>query len=193
MKNVANNLENYLNTHKNITSCDLYELRLENGASYYYADFDVDVVYDGRIYKHDGLLIKREQIKINDRVVVDTLNVTINTTSPDKIADKPILVAANEGILDGAKLFLKRCFFDDAKQLGCISLFGGICEVKQCGGLELKLTVKAKTQGLSQEFPRRKFYPQGSYSTTDGQVTASSSDNESCVITPFIPLKEVLL
>lgn len=64
MKTVAKDLETYLNTAKNMTSCDIYELTLFNGPTYYYADTDMDIPYDGHVYKHNALLIKRDQIKL---------------------------------------------------------------------------------------------------------------------------------
>ena len=72
-------------------------------------------------------------------------------------------------------------------------LFSGITEVKSCGGLLMKLTVKSKVQGLSQEFPRRRFYPQGTYSTSGGKVSSSTEEDSASVIAPYVPLKEVLL
>ena len=44
MKDATNALAEYLNTQKNITSCDLYELTLNNGNVYRFADFDTDVI-----------------------------------------------------------------------------------------------------------------------------------------------------
>ena len=101
--------------------------------------------------------------------------------------------------LHGAKLYLKRAFFTQntdlptATVVGAISLFGGDVEIKSSGGIKLDLTVKSKTQGLSQEFPRRKYYPQGSYTTTEGTVTSTGTTNDTCLIAPFVPRKEVLL
>lgn len=74
-----------------------------------------------------------------------------------------------------------------------IDLFSGTTEVKSCCGLTLSLTVKSKVQGLSQEFPRRRFYPQGTYSTSGGRVSSQSEEDSASVIAPFVPLKEVLL
>lgn len=193
MKTVSTALSNYLNNTKNITSCDLYELQLANGNTYYYCDTDIDVTYNGNVYKHNALLLERKQTKINDRVVVDTMTITIGANSQDKIEDKPILLTAHDGELDLAKLYLRRCFFTGTTVQGVIDLFGGNVEVKKCGGIGLELTVKAKTQGLAQEFPVRKYYPQGTYSTTNGSVTASGGDDDYCIITPFVPQKEVLL
>lgn len=193
MKTVSDGLENYLNTEKNMISCDLFELQLADGGRYYYTDADKSIVYDGKTYRHDQLLIKRQQVKLHDSVVVDTMTVTIYADKNSKLGSKALLVAAHDGTLDMAKLFLKRCFFRGDSVVGVIGLFGGGVEVKSCGGLALELTVKANTQGLSQEFPTRKYYPQGTYSTTNGTVTSGVADDDGCLIAPFVPLKEVLL
>lgn len=193
MKSVAALLGTHLNTKKNFVSCDLYELQLANGNKYFYTNCDQDITYEGNVYLHNALLIKRQQTKINDRVVVDTMAVTISADSRDKIEGKPILLAAHDGILDRAKLFLKRCFFENGNAIGAIDLFGGIAEVKRCGGIGLELTVKAKTQGLAQEFPIRRYYPQGTYSTSNGVITSDDETNDYALITPYVPLKEVLI
>lgn len=194
MKTVTKDLETYLNTAKNMTSCDLYELRLFNGNTYYYADTDMDIVYDGHVYQHNALLIKRNQIKLNSSVVVDTMTVTIYANTKDTIEGKSILQAAHDGTMDRANLQLRRCFFRGQTIVGCISLFGGTTEVKSAGGIGLQLTVKAKTQGLNMSFPIRKYYPQGTYSTDDtSQVISSKETDSTCVIAPFVPRKEALI
>ena len=96
--------------------------------------------------------------------------------------------------MDRETLSLSRAFFDEEGNItGAIDLFSGITEVKSCGGLLMKLTVKSKVQGLSQEFPRRRFYPQGTYSTSGGKVSSSTEEDSASVIAPYVPLKEVLL
>lgn len=199
MKSVTKDLETYLGTIKNMTSCDLYELVLYSGNTYYYADTDMDIVHDGHVYKHDAFIINRDQVKLNDRVVVDTMTVTIHAGRKDMIASVPVLEAAHNGVLDRAKLYLKRCFFRTADAMnssiiGVIDLFGGNVEVKSAGGIKLQLTVKAKTQGLNMSFPIRKYYPQGTYSVdSTSQIISSSETDSTCLIAPFIPRKEVLL
>ena len=74
------------------------------------------------------------------------------------------------------------------------SLFGGTAEVKSAGGIKLQLSVKAKTQGLNMQFPIRKYYPQGTYSANDkSQVISSKDTDDTCLIAPFVPRKEVLI
>lgn len=192
MKAVEDNLTTYLNTVKHIQSCDLYRLVLANGNTYYFTDADTDITYNGVVYEHDKLLFKREQIKLNATVTVDTLTVSIYATTSDQIESKPIMTAALDGTLDRARLYLARCFFRDSVVIGAIDLFGGKVEIKQAGGLQLQLSIKAETSGLNMDFPVRKYYPQGSFSTTGGKITAGSTDSHA-VIAPYIPRKEVLL
>lgn len=194
MKEVSKDLNTYLNTAKNLTSCDLYELDLTDGRKFYYADTDMDIVYNGQAYLHNRLLIKRAQIKLQSEVVVDTMTVTIYAGRQDKLDTEQILKAAHEGVLDRSTLYLRRCFFRDTTIIDAISLFGGNVEVKSAGGIKLELTVKAKTQGLNMSFPVRKYYPQGTYSVSTGnQVIASTDTDSTCLICPYVPRKEVLL
>jgi hypothetical protein len=202
MKSVSQALATHLNNEKNFTSCDLIELVLANGNVYRYADTDCDVTWDSKVYYHNKLLVKRQQIKLQSQVTVDTLSVTIYTDrehAADEIESTPILAAAHSGVLDGAKLYLRRAFFTHnsglpaATVVGAISLFGGDVEIKSSGGIKLELTVKAKTQGLSQEFPIRKYYPEGAYTTSNGTVISTGTTNDTCLIAPFVPRKEVLM
>ena len=194
MKAVTDALASYLNTEKEMNVCDLYTLTLFDGTAYYYTDADKDITYNGHTYLHDALLLKREQTKINNVISVDSMTVSNYATVDDKLGDKPIFLAAHDGALDRATLALSRCFFDaDGNTIGAVDLFSGITEVKSCGGLLMKLTVKSKVQGLSQEFPRRRFYPQGTYSTSGGKVSSSTEEDSASVIAPYVPLKEVLL
>lgn len=194
MKTVNNELSSYLNSEKNMISCDLFVLQLADGTKCYYTNADKSITYDGVTYLHNQLLIKRQQVKLHDTVVVDTMTVTIYADKAVNLGDKSIKMAAHDGTLDRSKMYVKRVFFDsDANVLGVMDLFGGNLEVKKSGGLTLELTVKAQTQGLSQEYPRRKYYPQGAYTTTNGVVSSTGDNNASCLITPFMPRKEVLL
>ena len=128
-------------------------------------------------------------------VIVDRYQVVAASGLPRKeLGDKPIFLAAHDGAFDRATLAMSRCFFDlDGSAMGAVGLFSGLTEVKSCGGLAMKLTVKSKVQGMSQEFPRRRFYPQGTYANSGGTVSSSTEEDSASVIAPFVPLKEVLL
>lgn len=195
MKNATNALAEYLNTQKNLTSCDIYELTLNNGNVYRFADFDTDVSYNGNVYSHTAVgMPKRQQINIKSQATVDSMNVQIFSDAGDMIESTRVNKAAHDGKLDRATLSLSRCFFSaSGAVIGAIKLFAGIVEIQQCGGLSLQLTVKSKTQGLNMEFPVRKYYPQGIYNTVGNTVKSSADDSDTCLIVPFVPLKEVLM
>lgn len=194
MKSVTDALANYLNSKNEMVACDLYTLTLYSGTTYYYTDADHDITWNGNTYLHDSFILKRQQTKINNVISVDSMTISIYATVDDTLGDKPVFLAAHDGALDRATLALSRCFFNDSGEIiGVVDLFSGTTEVKSCGGLVMQLTVKSKVQGLSQEFPRRKFYPQGTYSTSGGRVSSQSEEDSASVIAPFVPLKEVLL
>ena len=106
MKQVSEALSVHLSNSQTFVSCDLYELRLKSGISYYWADTDIDVSYGGPI-------IVREKISTTSTVSVDKLNVTITANQSDQIGGVPVLTVAHNGGLDGATLNLRRAFFDD--------------------------------------------------------------------------------
>ena len=165
MKEVGQILSNHLSTSQSFLSCDLYELKLKSGISYYWADTDADVNYGGHTYKGDGPIITREKIAMNSTVSVDKLSVTITASQNDQIGGVPVLEVAHNGGLDGATLDLRRAFFDEnGKVIDCIDLFHGICEVTQGGGFILKISSKSVVQKLNIEYPNRRYYPQCPYS-----------------------------
>lgn len=192
MKDVTTALENYLNNQKQLTACDLYTITLANGNIYRYTDFDADVTYGNNTFTHNAFLFKRQQIKLNPQVQVDSISLTIYAGKEDTIDGVQLTQAAHTGVLDKAQMKLQRCFFNGTSVVGVVNMFTGKMEIKQCGGLELSLTVKAQTSGLNMEFPVRKYYPQGSFETSNDTIT-SSTDETATLITPYIPLREVLM
>ena len=154
MKEITKSLETYLSTERNLMSCDLYRLVLLNSTEYRYADTDKDVTYNGKIYKHDSLIMTRKQIEQTSEVSVDSLTVAVYTDADDLVASKPFIKSAHDGVLDRARLYLTRAFFNrDGVIIGTINLFGGNVEVKKAGGIHVELEVKSDTQGLNMDFP----------------------------------------
>lgn len=188
MKSVTERLNQYLNTERHFTCADLYELNIRDGGTYYFTDSDLNVSYDGRLYRADFLLIRREQIKLQAQVTVDKLAIKINADKSDTINGKPLNAYAHAGGLDRAFLQLKRLFFDEhGAPLGHVSLFRGVVEIQKGGGIEIAVSVKAATAGLNAQFPRRRYYPQSPY----GGI--ANKNTQTAVIAPFIPTKETLL
>ena len=94
MKEITKSLETYLNTERNLMSCDLYRLVLLNGTEYRYADTDKDVAYNGKTYKHDSLVMTRKQIEQDSEVSVDSLAVDVYADSADLVSSKPFIKSA---------------------------------------------------------------------------------------------------
>lgn len=194
MKNTSAEIIEYLNTNRNIVACDLYELKLQNGNIYKFADFDTDVTYGSSVYSHTAMGIpKRQQIKLQSQVNVDSMTVEIYNGRTAVIGNKSLNQAAHDGLLDKSVLTLLRCYFNGTTVIGAVQLFSGIVEIKQCGGLSIQITAKSKTQGLNMEFPIRRYYPQGVYTKVGNTISSSSQNTETCLITPYVPLREVLL
>lgn len=194
MKEITKSLETYLSTERNLMSCDLYRLVLLNGTEYRYADTDKDVTYNGKIYKHDSLIMTRKQIEQTSEVSVDSLTVAVYTDADDLVSSRPFIKSAHDGVLDRARLYLTRAFFNrDGVIIGTINLFGGNVEVKKAGGIHVELEVKADTQGLNMDFPIRKYYPRGQYVVSNDTIISSANTDKTTLVAPFIPLKEVLL
>ena len=95
MKTVNDDLTAYLNQEKNMISCDLFVLQLANGTKYYYTNADTNVVYGGNTYRHDQLLIKRQQVKLN-ATVVDTMTITVYADGAVNLGSKGIKIAAHD-------------------------------------------------------------------------------------------------
>lgn len=194
MKEITKNLETYLSTERNLMSCDLYRLVLLNGTEYRYADTDKDVTYNGKIYKYDSLIMTRKQIEQDSEVSVDSLTVDVYADDGDLVSSRPFIKSAHDGVLDRARLYLTRAFFDrNGVIIGTIDLFGGNVEVKKAGGIHVELEVKSDTQGLNMDFPIRKYYPRGQYVVSNDTIISSTDTDKTTLVAPFIPLKEVLL
>lgn len=194
MKEITKSLETYLNTERNLMSCDLYRLVLLSGTEYRYADTDKDVIYNGKTYKHDSIVMTRKQIEQDSEVSVDSLTVDVYADSDDLVSSKPFIKSAHDGVLDRARLYLTRAFFNrDGVIIGTIDLFGGNVEVKKAGGIHVELEVKSDTQGLNMDFPIRKYYPRGQYVVSNDTIISSTDTDKTTLVAPFIPLKEVLL
>lgn len=200
MKATTGQLNRELNTKRIFTCCDLFTLTLNNQKTFRAADFDIDVTYQGNTYYHDRFLMKRDQTKSTGEPVVETLSVNIFADQHhvyDFLDGKYVSLAAHDGTLDDSTLTLGRAFFtsDTGKLelLGVIYLFTGRCEVSECEGGCVKLTVKAETTGLNAKIPRRIYAPQNVYmSNNRAGVMTSSSDNKTCMV-PLKPNASVLL
>ena len=187
MKAAGEKLTAYLNTTKYMQSCDLYEFVLKTGVSYYYADTDTNVVYGGHTYVADGPVITRTQIKLTSEVSVDKLTVTINATEKDTIGGVQIIAVAHNGGFEGARVRLRRAFFENNVIVDVVDLFNGYAEVKQGGGMTLQLEVKSVVQKLNAEWPQNRYYPLCPYSVYSEQCGLNVSNYRQRVAVTSVP------
>lgn len=196
MKDCALDLAQHLNSDAEFICCDLFTLTLNSGSIYRLADFDADILYNGKTYESGRFVMAREQTKIAGTPSVETLTVTINADRlhADNVDNTYFLKAVHEGKLDDAYLTLGRVFMDaeSGTVLGVLSLFHGRCEVSSCGGIMCKISAKSETVGLSAQVPLRTFAPQNVYQEQDGAVSTASQDVYTCMI-PLKPSKNVLV
>lgn len=196
MKSCTLDLAQHLNTDNEFVCCDLFTLKLANNSIYRTAEFDKDISFNGKLYKADRFIMKREQTKSSGAPSVETLSVMLNTDRlhDDKVDGKYLLQAVHEGTLDDAYLTLGRAFLDaeTGAVLGVLELFTGRCEISSCGGISCKLSVKSETVGLNASVPLRTFAPQNVYQEADGVVSTASKDTYTCMI-PLKPSKNVLV
>lgn len=191
MKEVTEELRNYLHAHKNFFMCDLYDLELASGLLFRYANYDMDIISpNGNLYTCKGPIFERDKISLSSKITVDKLTVTISIDTNDVIGGIPIMQLANNGGFDCSKLTLYRCIMSDPGiVIDTVEMFGGDIEVKDGGGLELTLEVKSSAQKLNVEYPTRKYYPTCPYSlysagcglniddfTVAGQITGIAAD-----------------
>lgn len=192
MKQVSTDLSQYMNTEKHFEICDLYRIVLTDGTTYYIANYDTDVNYNGHIWEHSKGLFTRDQLKLTGEPTVDSLTVTIACDRRDIVSGVPMLKAAHDGIFSGCELTLYKLYFNDGLPIGSVQLFDGFCEVSEAGGLKIKLNCKSYVQGLSQNIPLRIFAPQTAYANTNGTVTTSSTDTTTMLV-PLKPSQRVLV
>lgn len=185
-----------LNSATEFYCCDLYRLILADATTYYIADYDKDISYNGHSYVADLFLMERAGIKTTGLPTVDSLTVNLygDRQHNDILKNKYIMQAVHDGTLDNAQITLSRAFFNAAgDMLGVMQLFSGKCEISSCNALTCKLTVKSGLTGLSAQVPLRVFAPQNAYNeNSSGQVVAASSDNYTCAI-PLKPSQNVLV
>ena len=192
MKIVTVVLRTFLHTQKNVFMCDLYELKLLSGLTFYYADYDMDIVFGGKTYSHKGPVFERDKIEVSSKITVDKMNIDISVDETDTIGGSPTMHVAHNGGLDDATLSLLYCYMSaPGVVVGTLEQFTGDIDINDGGGLGMQWEVKSSVQRLNVEWPLHKYYPTCPYTLYDagcglnladymttGTVTAVTSQQE---------------
>lgn len=193
MRQVSNELREYMLREKHFETYDMYRLALPSGNVYYIAAADKDISWNGETWRHDLFIISREQIKLEGAPTVDSLSVAIKCGKADIVDGMPFMAACHNGLLENAVLSLYKAYFKDGEMVGAYKIFEGLVEVSSAGGIGVKLSVKSIVQGLAQEVPIRVFAPQSAYAAnSSGNVVSSDQDTHTMLI-PLKPSMRVLV
>ena len=169
MKTVTPELLAYLNTRTEFMKCDLYELTLQSGLIFRYANYDMDITLpDGRFFSSKGPQFKRDRTILSSEITVDKMNVNVLVDQTDMIGTTPMVQIAHNGGFDEATVSLLKCFMDTpGVVVGAVEMFTGYVDVKDGGGLEMNWEVKSSVQKLNVDYPIGKYYPTCLYSLYD--------------------------
>ena len=156
MKTANSDLIALLAANDTFLMADLFQFTLITGDIYRWTTADVNVTYNGHLYKSGGSLIKRGNIKNSVGVVVDTLGITFYPSASDMIGNMKLSTAIlSFGFMDGAKLELRKCFFTDwLTPVGDLVLFMGTVSDIVGTGTEIDINVKSKLEVLNAQVPR---------------------------------------
>lgn len=197
MRNCNEALERVLKTERNFNCCDLFVLALKDGTVIRIADYDIDITYKNEIYRHDTLIVKRDQTKQSGSPTVDNLTVTIyadQNHTGDYLKGEYVLKLAHDGKLDDAQLTLRRAFLNaDGTLIGVIDLFVGNCDVENCAGITCTLKAKSEVVGLNTNLPLRIYAAQNTYVTNEDGFVVTSDEDSGTMAVPLKPRSDVLL
>ena len=169
MKQVSPELLQYLHSRTEFFMCDLYEITLQSGLTFRYANYDMDITLPtGGFFSCKGPQFKRDRTKLSSTIEVDKMNVTVGIDQTDTIDGVPMIHIAHNGGFDEATFTLLRCFMDTpGVVVGAVEMFTGYVDIKDGGGLSMKWEIKSSVQRLNVDYPLRKYYPTCPFSIYD--------------------------
>ena len=196
MKNITNELSQFLNSAVTAYVVDLFRLNLKSGATYFFCSGDKDIYYDGNLYEADMFICKRNQVKLSGAPTIDTLTVTLydDEEHNTQIGGKAVFKAAYEGELDDALMVAYRAYVDTETDntMGALEIFQGRCETSTVSGLSVQITVKSEATGLNDKLPPRIYAAQSAYYTNSSGTVVSSSSDEGTMMIPLKPASSIL-
>ncbi|MDC5188143.1 DUF2163 domain-containing protein [Acinetobacter baumannii] len=142
---------------------DLYTITTIQGIEYRYTSYDYSLVVDGKEFRSDGPIIRREGISLSLGIEVDNLSITIETNGSTKLGDVPVAQAFHNGILDGARFKLERVFMDmytpTDTSAGTLVLFEGRIVEPELDRYVINASVVSDVDNLKLQMPRNLYTP----------------------------------
>lgn len=174
MKTASTNLINLLKTN-NFSMADLYTFTLADGSVYRFTNYDTSLSFGGITYQNNGLLIKRNGVKLNTGIEVDSLSITIYSQDYSMAGLSFFKLVANGG-LDGASLELNRLFFTDPlNPIDKVWIFSGKVSDTSVTRFEANLTINSEVELLNIQMPKNLYQPSCVHSVYDTGCATSKN------------------
>ena len=168
LKGATKTLIQLLNSGKFLTA-ELYTFELISGQKIYFTSYDVPLNYNNNVYQ--PALLKRTMTTQRVGLMVDSMNVTCNFDSNDKVNDISMVQAFVAGTFDNSFLTLERVFMPTDRPLdtsaGAIYKFSGRVDVDYAGRKTVELIVKSVAELFNVKIPRNCWMPTCQHSVYD--------------------------
>lgn len=195
MKYAPGPLIAFLNTGSAFLMADLYTTTLRNATVYRWTSADTNLVYGGNTFlcsSDNGAtvpMILRGPIRTVRGLESDTLNIKLCAGQSVAIGGIPLVLAAHNGIFDGAVIKVERVIMPTwgDTSLGALCMFEGKVSDVAPSTTEINLTVKSNLEQLATSWPRNLFMPQCSNAFGDagcGFNVAANTDASTMTGTP---------
>lgn len=149
-----------LNSSDTFRMADLYTFTLKSGTVLRYTDADIDVEWEGNLYKADELLITRGSITTSVGLEVDEMQVNITALTTGIIANgMTFYQMLTKGLFDNAGFTVNRAFFSEwgKTPVGVIKRFSGRVSDIEFSRSQADLTVSSYIKMLDIAMPRNLF------------------------------------
>lgn len=184
-----------LNSSSVFLMADLYTASLKNGSIYRWTTADTDMSYGGNTFSSasdNGTsvpLISRGAIRNVRGLEVDTLSVVLQGGQTVLMNGIPLVLAAHNGIFDGATVRIERAFMNiwGDTSPGVLCMFEGRVSDVAPTSTEVTLSVKSGLDALTIQWPRNLFMPQCGNTLGDagcGFNVAANTDTGTITGTP---------
>lgn len=155
MKNASQALIDLLASGTSFLQTDVYTIALRNGQTYYYTSLDAPVVVGGITYSAESPILSRTATRLCVGVEVDEMTITVAFKANDTIGTTYWRNAYN-GVLDGAKITVRKAFFTDFAQpaIDSVYIFEGSIGDIVMGSQTCEITVKSIFELFNTMIPR---------------------------------------
>ena len=187
MKSASASLISLLNTSSVFYPADLYTFTLISGTVVRYTSHDINIqVGVSSPVLYTPMTLKRDNIKLETGINVDTLKIEVYADSSDTIGGSQILQMIRGGSFDGAILSLDRLFNPLFWQYNnppistdyMVNLFLGRVDAPEITRQIATLDVKSMTELLNIKMPRNLYMPSCSNTLYDTTCALSRATYE---------------